>query len=520
MPRKPKAKNTLSAGERVALYEAELAKKNIEQGIVASPMQERSDATAPANKVTLDVKKNASMPKNDGRAPKKSKQKPRSTTVRVDFSVPVGTVKPMHGMCNGPLSYGADISRLFGEIGAPFVRFDSSDTAAGTYSVDVSRVFRDLRKDPADPESYDFTYADRCVEAALGSGARVILGLGKGRDLFGVLGEDNELSADVDLLARVCVNVIRHYNDGWARGAHYGIEYFELPSSSGDVSLDAERYGRLANLVKIYDENIKIGGICFTEASEAREFLKICKRKRYPIDFITLECFSGDVERVCDELEGLVSSAKNLGFAELEIIIGKWMFADKRVIGDTPLRSALSVSGKAASVRSELVAAQRSVVGAAYASALMLRLNSIDGVATACFFDAQPAVSPFCSLTDDLGAPQKPFYAFKAFGELYKAKNAVLSSVDRPEGFAHSGIYVSAALSDGGEGVVCLASFEGCGVVDLRLDGISEDMFSAEVYMLDGVKNLVSGGTVPLSGAKKRMVFNLSEYGVILIKLY
>ena len=38
--------------------------------------------------------------------------------------------------------------------------------------------------------------------------------------------------------------------------------------------------------------------------------------------------------------------------------------------------------------------------------------------------------------------------------------------------------------------------------------------------MLDGVKNLVSGGTVPLSGAKKRMVFNLSEYGVILIKLY
>lgn len=521
MPRKPKAKNALSAGERVALYEAELAKKNNGRQDADAPSVKElslSDARS-AHAASSHEKKMPIAPENGFNEVKRSKQKPRSATVRVDFSLPVGAVKPMHGMCNGPVSYGADISELFKEIGVPLVRFDGTDTAMGGYAVDISRIFRDFGNDPSDPDSYDFTYTDRYVEAALHSGAKVIFKLGESSDLFGSVRVAPDLQ-DVDLLARVCVNIIRHYNDGWDSGAHYGIEYFELLSSSGDAEADALRYGKLANLIKIYNEDIKVGGICCHSVPAARDFLKFCKKRHYPIDFLTLECFSGDVEKAAGELEVLIAFAKNLGFADLEIIVGKWMFADKRVIGDATLRSTLSVGGNSSSVRSRLVSAQRSVVGAAYAAALMLRLNSVNGIASACFFDAQPAVSPFCSLTDDLGTPQKPFYAFKSFGELYKAKNNVLCSVDRPEGFSHSGIYAAAALSDGGEGVVLLASFEGCGVVDLRLDGIGENHYSADVYMLDGVKNMEPVDSVPVSGTKKRMVFNLSEYGVILVKLH
>ena len=150
----------------------------------------------------------------------------------------------------------------------------------------------------------------------------------------------------------------------------------------------------------------------------------------------------------------------------------------------------------------------------------MLRLCGIDGVSSACHFDAQPAMSPFCSLTDSFGRAEKPFYSFRSFGELYKAKNAVLCVVDRQDGFAHSGIYASAALSDTGEGIVMLASFGGCGVIDLRLDGITENHYSADVYMLDGVKNMELADSVPLSGMKKRLLLNVSEYGVIFIKLH
>ena len=53
MPRKPKAKNTLSAGERVALYEAAMAEKKRElQGLGASAHSdnEKNDSASAAKR--------------------------------------------------------------------------------------------------------------------------------------------------------------------------------------------------------------------------------------------------------------------------------------------------------------------------------------------------------------------------------------------------------------------------------------------------------------------------------------
>lgn len=521
MPRKPKAKNALSAGERVALYEAAMAEKKKErEGLAASaPIDSVKDVSREA-----DVRKTAPFDGCETSAePKKKdsgtvKVKPKSATVRVDFSIPTGSIKPMHGMCNGPVSYGADISGLFKEIGVPQVRFDGTDTAIGGVAVDISRIFKNFDADPADPESYDFAATDRYVEAALLSGAKVIYRLGESCDLFGNKRGSTEI-LDIDLLSRVCVNVVRHYNGGWAGGAHYGIEYFEIWNMGDDTASDVERYGRLANAVKMYDESLKVGGMSFDSVGAARDFLKTCKKRRNPVDFITLDCFADDIEEVTDDLDGLVASAKNLGFDSLEIILGRWMLVDGEATGGLSLKRALG-SARFSETRRDVLKAQRSVKGASYCAALMLALCNKIGVSSACFYDAQPAVSPFCSLTDDLGTPQKPFYAFRAFGELYRAKNAVLCSVDRQEGMAHSGVYAAAALSDSGEGVFALASFGGPGVIDVRLDGLLENHYSADVYMLDGVKNMELVDSVPITGMKKRLVLNVSEYGAVLIKLH
>ena len=157
---------------------------------------------------------------------------------------------------------------------------------------------------------------------------------------------------------------------------------------------------------------------------------------------------------------------------------------------------------------------------APFAAALLIRLSHVDGIKTACFYDAQPTVSPFCSITDRFGTPEKPFYALKAYSELYRAKGAVLCESEQVEGFSHTGIYADAAISDNGEAVVLLASFGGCGVVDLRLDNISDELYNADIYMLDGVKNLTLCDSVPISGMKKRLVLNVSEFGVVLVKLH
>lgn len=513
MPRRPKAKNTLSAGERVALFEAEQEKKR---------RSVTSDGASSSDTKDEAIKTEPVAPQVEEKKPQKPravKPKPQSATVRVDLSIPVGEIKPLHGMCNGPVSYGADITDAFREIGVPYVRFDGADTAAGGYAVDVSKIFRDPSADPTDPGSYSFELTDRYVEAALLSGAKVIYRLGESRDLLGAVAV--RTYDDIDPLARVCVNIVRHYNGGWANGYRFNIQYFELWGGSDDVKRDIEIYGRLANAVKTYDESIKVGGMCYGDSSSSRDLLRACKKHRYPIDFLTVESLAGDPGEVCDELDGLSRFVKNQGLSNVEIILGRWMFVDRDVLGEAPLERVLCANDNGSrEMRKEMSISARSVKGASFVAATMLGLNRTDGISMACLFDAQPAISPFCSLTDRFGVAEKPFYALRSFGELYKARNGVLCTVDTQEGYAHSGIYAAAAVSDSGDGIILLASFDGCGVVDLRIDGITEDQYTADVYMLDGVKNMELADSLPLSGIKKRLVLNVSKYGAVLIKLH
>lgn len=513
MSRRPKPKNTLSAGERVALFKAEQEEK---QKRLSSGEQYASSASED-KKSTL--KGEMSGGEKATRAEKKL-PKPQHATVKVDFAIPVGEIKPLHSACNGPRSYGADISGIFKELGVPFVRFDCTDTAMSARAVDISRIFKNFDADPSDENNYDFDCTDDYIDAALLSGARVIFRLGESRDL---LEPERNLPRfdDLDALARVCVNIIRHYNDGWAGGRYYGIEYFEIGGLGADLDDELDRYRRVANSIKLYDENIKVGGLGFDGfGPSAKSFLRYCKKNRAPIDFVTVDCFSSDPESVGNEAEQLSQLARELGFGELEIIIGKWSYIDPDASSGVSLSRALSGGADRADLRRRIFESQRSIKGAAFAEALLLRLSRVDGIKTACFYDAQPTVSPFCALTDRFGTPEKPFYALKAYSELYRAKGAVLCESEQVEGFLHTGIYADAAVSDSGECVVLLASFGGCGVVDLRLDNIPDDLYNADIYMLDGVKDLTPCDSVPIAGMRKRLLLNVSEFGVVMVRLH
>ena len=512
MSRRPKPKNTLSAGERVALFKAEQEEK---QKRLSSGEQDVPSASE--DKGDLVLKDEAAV--GTKKQAEKKLPRPQHATVKVDFAIPVGEIKPLHSMCNGPRSYGADISGVFKEIGVPFVRFDCTDTAMSARAVDISRIFKNFDADPSDEDNYDFECTDAYVEAALLSGAVVMFRLGESRDL---LEPERKLPSftDLDAMARVCVNIIRHYNDGWANGRYYGIEYFEIGGCGEDSDAELEVYRRVANAIKLYDENIKVGGLSFDGfGSSAKAFLRYCRKNRVPLDFVTVDCFCSDPEAVGGEAERFVALARELGFDELEIIVGKWSYIDGEVLSGLSLEKALSGKADCGEIRRRIFESQGSVKGAAFAMALLLRLSHIDGIKTACFYDAQPTVSPFCAITDRFGAPEKPFYSFKAYSELYRAKNAVLCESEQIEGFLHTGIYADAAVSDNGEAVVVLASFGGCGVVDLRLDNISDELYNADIYMLDGVKDLTLCDSVAISGMRKRLLLNVSEFGVVMVKL-
>ena len=525
MPRKPKPKNTMTAGERARLYEAEMAEKQRRMhGLDGDVPNLDDDANeASASVATYDASKTAEkIPEK----PKKALPKPQSATVKVDFSIETGNIGAMHGMCNGPVSYGADITRLFKEIGVPCVRFDKTDGAQSSCAIDVSRIFRDVNADPNRPESYDFTVTDKYVTAAYNSGAKVIFRLGESRD---VIDEQRRslVPENIDLWSSVCANVIRHYNDYFAHGFAFGIEYFEIwnhdPAAKRDEwATEFELYRRVASVVKIVDADIKVGGMAFDRFDEAaREFVRFCKKTRTPLDFITLRSFDGDPVAVVNDLNEAYAYLKNVGLDSTEVILGEWCYIDGEALGEKRIEAVLpSLSDDNVTIKRAIFNSQSSIKGAAYAAALMLELDARSEVSTACFYDAQPMVSPFSAICDRFGAPQKTFYAFKAYGDLYRAGKRVLCESEQSAGFAHTGIYADAAISKNGECYIMIASFGGCGVVDLRLDSIPDNLYTADVYMIDGVKDLTLGDSVPISGQKKRLVLNLSEYAVVLVKLY
>ena len=527
MPRVPKGKGGLSAGERVRLYEQEQAEKQKRLSALDAVVESENKADEAEDGSDMTEKVSAVKQISEEKAQIKEKKmlpKPESAIVNVDLSVKIGEIGKMHGFCNGPVSYGADISELFREIGVPTVRFDSTDGANSAYAVDISRLFKDKSADPNDPRSYDFSVTDKYVTAAYKSGARIIYRLGESRDK---LSSDKSVSlpANIDLWINVAANIIRRYNDYFAGGYALGIEYFEIWSH--DYSLDREGmtaefefYRRAASTLKMLDPNLKVGGMLFCGFDDAaKEFIRFCRKNKVPLDFITLSLWKSDPKDLSAEVSNANAYLKNQGFAYAEVIVGEWGYADPDATGERELLDVVS-SEKGGVDKSAIFNAQSSVKGASFVAATMLELNCSGAVSSACFFDAQPMISPFTAICDRFGNPNKPFYAFKAYGELYRAGDGVLCQVKSADGYAHSGIYAAAARSRSGECYIMIASHGGCGTVDLRIDGIADNLYTADTYIIDGVKNLELGDSVPLSGEKKRMIFSICEYGAILVKLY
>ena len=203
MPRKPKPKNTLSAGQRVARSE----QKRLGRESAVSDEPKAQDARAEGAEPDVSSRTDSAPAKKPT-----PKQKPQSATVKVDLSVGAGIHPPLHGMCNGPVSDGADISALFKGMGTPWVRFDKTDGARSGYILDISKIFPDMNADERDPESYRFRETDKYILAAVNCGARVIFRLGESFDI-GTPEHKLTLPEDVDKLVVICVNIIKHYNN-------------------------------------------------------------------------------------------------------------------------------------------------------------------------------------------------------------------------------------------------------------------------------------------------------------------
>ena len=158
--------------------------------------------------------------------------------ITADFARLTGNrIKPMHGLGQPPIMFHDD--RMFhylSDAGMLYSRLhDVCGWLGGDLYVDIPNLFRDFDADENDPASYDFAFTDWLIEKLMEHQCEPIFRLG-------VTIENEHMRKayrifppkDFGKWARICEHVIRHYNEGWADGYHFGIRYWEIWNEPDD----------------------------------------------------------------------------------------------------------------------------------------------------------------------------------------------------------------------------------------------------------------------------------------------
>ena len=418
----------------------------------------------------------------------------------VDFSKTVGKIKRMHAVGQPPFTGGfcsLDFSpmQLLKDANIPYSRLHDVGGAFGSNRyVDIPNIFRNFDADENDPESYDFAFTDELIKALFEYGTVPYFRLGVTIENQSVIKAYHiHPPKDYGKWARICEHIIRHYNEGWADGFHYNIEYWEIwnePENRDDPKLNqmwtgtAEQYYELydvaaKHLKKCFGDKIKVGGYAacgfygiFSDPqkygisldksddpyySQPKQlyrvdfffgFLDYIKAHNSPIDFFSWHTYGG-VDIISAEADFLDKTLKEYGYGDIETHLNEWNLSHKR-------NKNLASSYASANVMAMMLEMQhKSTDMLMYYDARYASISAYAG-----FYDVA-TLEPSCI-----------YYDFKAFGELYALGNETESKCEK------DGVYTVAA-KDGEKSAVILSNIK----EDVKIKSNIPDGFS--VYIID-----------------------------------
>ncbi|MBO9606551.1 MAG: hypothetical protein J7639_11390 [Paenibacillaceae bacterium] len=445
--------------------------------------------------------------------------------IAIDFSRSAGAIKRLHGVNNGPVGYGEliDVSHHFTEAGIPLVRLHDPNWPYPR-EVDIHTIFPDFDRDPDDPASYDFSRTDAYVRSVIATGAQIVYRLGQSIEHTAIKYYVHP-PQDFAKWARICLGIVRHYNEGWANGFHYGIRYWEVwnePDNgdsgvmwSGTEQQYFELYRVTATALKAHDPQLQVGGYaaCRLELPWLPNFLAFCREHRLPLDFFSWHTYTIDLDRLTRNARKIRGLLDEHGFAGTESHLNEWNYVDladwkKKLWSPTP---------EAELARRAMFERAKGVEGAAFAAAALMALQDC-GVDQGNYYDGQPSAL-LCGLFDYYGVPQKTYHAFRAFHELARHSLRVFVSVGAGEEAA-GGIVACAGMDEAGDAAVLVANLGAGRVCTIRLDGLPDrSVYAGETLLLDRERDLTPAASVAglrAGGAAEAFV---PEHGVLLLKL-
>ena len=409
--------------------------------------------------------------------------------VSVDFTRDCGRVKPLHGVNNAPMRVGENPQWEFAEAGIPYMRtHDTAGMWGGTHYVDIPNIFPDFDADENDPKSYDFTFTDAWLTNIVAAGAEGFYRLGVTIENYHRIKAYNIYPPkDFAKWARICEHVVAHYNEGWADGYRWGIDYWEIwnepenpPMWKGTREQFFELYRVAANHLKARFPGIKVGGYggCGFYAIDSaggiestpfrksfvtwfEDFLKFVTdpKTKAPLDFYSWHLYVKETpERIARHAAYVRKKLDAAGLAKTESIFNEW----NRV-------------GKAWNEFGEM----KSEVGAACVAEAfcIMQRSSVD---KAMYYDALPTRT-YCGVFnfgDKKESRTTTYHAFRYWNGLYRLGTAVESAADAPH------LDVAAAKgAKGGKAVFLVNDTPEPRTVKLALKGADGAKFS--LYQLD-----------------------------------
>ena len=454
-----------------------------------------------------------------------------TSAVVIDFAKPAGNIRALHGVNNGPVNWGVgpDLTNYHKDAGFPSARLHDCHYA-GQNVVDIHFIFPLFDADADDPKCYTFAETDAYIAGIVNNGTQITWRLGESIECrsrqYSKGGFYVQPPKDFAKWAKICVNIIRHYNDGWADGFHYGIKYWEIWNEPGENVSGMwpgteqqyfEMYGAVATAIKAHDPSLKVGGpaTCHINHDIVRPFLAWCRDQKLPLDFFSWHCYTGAPQDVAYNARKARQLLVEYGFANTESHVTEWhpmWYAWENAVDANELGN--PNPEKYAAMRDKFDTMRGPKAAAFVASALMRMQDSPLDMANYYTADTNP-----WGMFDAFGVPGRVYYAFVAFNQLTKTPNRVACG---QEGAPEPEITVCAGLSaDRSRASVLISHYDAAprrAAVQLQNLPLPQPV-EAETLVVDAAHELASIGKTILAPEQVELTVDLPDNAVYLVRL-
>jgi hypothetical protein len=445
----------------------------------------------------------------------------------VDFAKSLGKIRAIHGVNNGPVMWGYadDVTKYHVDAGFPSTRLHDSHWPSPDV-VDVPAIFPIFDADADDPKYYCFTKTDAYLAPIVKNGSRITYRLGASIEnrLRNVIkpGVNNHPPKDYAKWAKICINIIRHYNEGWANGYHYNIKYFEIWNEpdgigtwTGTMQQYFELYAVAARAIKAHDPSLKVGGpVMGGPIPFATEpFLIYCRDHKLPLDFYAWHYYTDSPSELARVAILSRAFLDKYGFKNAESHLTEWHYIMPPGLPDlAPVDDLGNPQPQKVVAIRKYFADMRGPRGAAFtATALMLLQDSPLDMANYYAADMNP-----WGMFDEWGIPGRVYYVFVAFNQLTKTPNRV--ACEKPGG---PPVTMCAGLSDDRKTASILVSNFGAAPrkVSLHLQNLPlPQPVQAETFAVDVSHEFTSIGKTTLKPDAATMTLDLPDYAVYFVR--